>query len=235
MLQWIKEGAKYEPDPLTARPNRLEVLPAEVAFDLPGRTQRLVILAHYPDGVVRDVTRDAVLTSNSVDTVRVTGSEIIGLRRGEAAVGVRYEGNYGVVNVSIMGDRTGFALAPMPEYNFIDAHINAKLEKMKILPSEECTDAEFVRRVYLDLTGIMPTASRRGPSSKIRRPAAKNARSWSTSCSAATISSPTGPTNGRTCSSAIPRRWAKKASGYSANGFANRSPRTSRTTSSSAR
>ena len=158
ILQWIREGAKFDPSPATARPNRLEVLPAEAALDLPGRTQRLVILAHYADGTVRDVTRDAVLTSNSVDTVRVTGSEIIGMRRGEASVGVRYEGNYGVVNVSIMGDRTGFAWAPMPVYNSIDGYINAKLEKMKILPSEECTDAEFVRRLYLDLTGFTPTA-----------------------------------------------------------------------------
>jgi hypothetical protein len=72
ILQWIKEGAKFEPNPATARPNRLEVLPAEAALDLPGRTQRLVILAHYADGATRDVTRDAVLTSNSIDTVRVT-------------------------------------------------------------------------------------------------------------------------------------------------------------------
>jgi hypothetical protein len=158
ILEWIKEGAKFEPDSGTARPSRLEVLPAEAALDLPGRTQRLIVLAHYPDGAVRDVTRDAVLTSNSIDTVRVTGSEVVGMRRGEASVGVRYEGNYGVVNVSIMGDRTGFAWAPMPVYNFVDTHINAKLEKMKILPSEECTDAEFVRRLYLDLTGLAPTA-----------------------------------------------------------------------------
>jgi hypothetical protein len=158
ILQWIKEGAKYEPDPGTARPSRLEVLPAEAALDLPGRTQKLIVLAHYPDGSTRDVTRDAVLTSNSIDTVRVTGSEIVGMRRGEASVGVRYEGNYGVVSVSIMGDRTGFVWAPMPVYNYVDTHINTKLEKMKILPSDECTDAEFVRRIYLDLTGLIPTA-----------------------------------------------------------------------------
>ena len=91
-----------------------------MALDLPGRTQRLIVLAHYPDGATRDVTRDAVLSSNSVDVAKMTGNEITGLRRGEAAVLVRYEGNYGVVNVSIMGDRTGFVLAPMPEYNFID-------------------------------------------------------------------------------------------------------------------
>lgn len=159
ILHWIEQGAKYDPDPGSARPSSLEVLPTEVALDLPGRTQRLIILAHYPDGAVRDVTREAVLTSNSTDTARVVGSEIVGLRRGEAAVGVRYEGNYGVVNVSIMGDRSGFVWAAMPEYNFVDHHINAKLQKMKMLPSGECSDAEFVRRIYLDLTGLTPTAS----------------------------------------------------------------------------
>jgi hypothetical protein len=158
ILQWIKEGAKFEPDAGTARPISVEVLPKEVALDLPGRTQRIIVLAHYLDGSVRDVTRDAVLSSNSVEVAKITGNEITGLRRGEAAILIRYEGNYGVANVSIMGDRTGYAWAPMTEYNFVDHHINAKLEKMKILPSEECTDAEYVRRLYLDLTGITPNA-----------------------------------------------------------------------------
>src|SRR5205823_14634020 len=31
-----------------------------------------------------------------------------------------------------------------------------KLKRVKILPSELCTDTEFVRRVYLDLTGLCP-------------------------------------------------------------------------------
>ena len=158
ILQWITEGAKYEPDPGTARPNSVEVLPKEVALDLPGRTQRLIVLAHYPDGSTRDVTRDAVLSSNSIEVAKITGNEITGLRRGEAAILIRYEGNYGVANVSIMGDRTGFVWAAMPEYNYIDKYINAKLEKMKIIASDECTDAEFVRRIYLDLTGSTPTA-----------------------------------------------------------------------------
>jgi len=158
ILHWIEQGAKFDPDPASARPDRLEVLPHDVALDLPGRTQRLVVMAHYSDGATRDVTRDAVLTSNSTDTARVVGSEIVGMRRGEAAIGIRYEGNYGVANVSIMGDRTGFVWTPMPEYNFVDEHINAKLEKMKILPSDECADAEFARRIYLDLTGLTPTA-----------------------------------------------------------------------------
>ena len=82
----------------------------------------------------------------------------------------RLTGIPGVANVSIMGDRTGFVWAPMPEYNFVDHHINAKLEKMKILPSDECTDADYVRRIYLDLTG-QPSAGVRlgGQNGRCRR------------------------------------------------------------------
>jgi len=156
--RWIEEGANFDPQPTTARPNHLEVLPAEAAIDLPGRTQSMIVIAHYPDGTTRDVTCDAILSSNSTEVAKIAGNQITALRRGEAAILVRYEGNYGVMNVSVMGDRRGYVFSPMPEYNLIDKYVNAKLEKAKILPSDECTDDEFIRRVYLDLTGIIPSA-----------------------------------------------------------------------------
>ena len=159
IVQWIREGVLDEPDSATARPTQLEVLPANVTLDLPGRAQRLVVIAKYPDGTSRDVTRDAVITSSKDEVARVAGAVLTGIRRGEAAVLVRYEGNYAAVNVSIMGDRAGFTWTPQPEYNFIDKHVNAKLLKRNTLPAEECTDAEFLRRVYIDLTGLIPTAT----------------------------------------------------------------------------
>src|SRR5207237_1432967 len=115
IAQWIKQGAKYDPKPSGARPNRLEILPADISLDLPGRSQTVIVIAHYPDGSTRDVTRETILSSNSVEVAKVIGNTVTGLRRGEAAVLVRYEGNYGAVNISIMGDRTGFAFSPMPE------------------------------------------------------------------------------------------------------------------------
>jgi hypothetical protein len=157
--QWIKEGVHEEPDPTTARPIAIEVLPKQVELDLAGRTQRLIVIARYPDGSTRDVTRDAVITSSKDEVAKVGGAVVTGVRRGEASVLVRYEGNYTAVGISVMGDRSGFAWSPMPEFNFIDHHVNAKLLKRKVLPSEECTDADFVRRVYLDLTGLIPTAA----------------------------------------------------------------------------
>src|SRR6185437_14634325 len=56
------------------------------------------------------------------------------------------------------GDRTGFAWSEPPAYSKVDKLVAAKWQRMKILPSGLCTDAEFVRRVYLDLTGLPPTA-----------------------------------------------------------------------------
>ncbi|QOV92136.1 DUF1549 and DUF1553 domain-containing protein [Humisphaera borealis] len=155
---WIAQGLKPETELKTAKPTKIEVVPAMVALDIAGRTQRIVVVAHYADGSTRDVTRDAVFSASNIEAVQVDGAKVTGLRRGEAAVLVRYEGAYAAVGVSIMGDRAGFAFKPTAEYNFIDKHVNAKLEKRKILPSEECTDADYLRRVYLDLTGLPPTA-----------------------------------------------------------------------------
>jgi hypothetical protein len=63
--QWIKEGPAIEADHAKARPTRIEILPHAIDVDLPGRTQRVLVVAHYPDGTSRDVTREAVLSSNN--------------------------------------------------------------------------------------------------------------------------------------------------------------------------
>ncbi|MBU6400246.1 MAG: DUF1553 domain-containing protein, partial [Verrucomicrobia bacterium] len=156
---WIAQGTRLD-EVRTGRANAIEVLPADIELDLPGRSQQMVVLAHYADGAVRDVTREAILTSNNADVSEVKGNTVTAVRRGEAAVLVRYEGNYATKLVTVMGDRTGFVWAPAPEYNYIDRFMNAKWEKVKTLPSGLCTDAEFLRRVSLDLTGLPPTPDR---------------------------------------------------------------------------
>ena len=44
-----------------------------------------------------------------------------------------------------------------PEANYIDTLVAAKLKKLRIAPSELCTDETFLRRVYLDIVGLPPT------------------------------------------------------------------------------
>ena len=45
-----------------------------------------------------------------------------------------------------------------PENNFIDGHVIRKLKKLNIAPSDLCDDSDYLRRVYLDIIGTLPTA-----------------------------------------------------------------------------
>jgi len=155
LRQWIAEGTKF--DGVNNRAKSIEILPKEAEMDLAGRSQQFLVIAKYADGSTRDVTRDAHFSVSNTEVTDVTGGGVVmGLRRGESALLVRYEGIYETALLTVMGDRTGYQWADVPENNFIDQHVNAKLRKMKILPSELTSDGEFMRRVYLDLTGLPP-------------------------------------------------------------------------------
>src|SRR3954466_15074133 len=40
----------------------------------------------------------------------------------------------------------------------IDRHVETRLESERVRPADPADDAEFLRRVYLDLHGVIPTA-----------------------------------------------------------------------------
>ena len=157
LRDWISEGVSSDVGK-TTRVDRLEVFPNVVDLAKEGQTQQMLVLAHYPDGTNRDVTADAVFTSSVPDTALVTPAGLVtSVRRGEASILVRYEGAYGVANLTVMGDRSGYEWKPRPNANYIDALVDKKLQKVKILPSGLCSDEEFLRRASLDLTGLPPT------------------------------------------------------------------------------
>lgn len=156
LLSWIESGAAFARDD-ASRITRLEVAPRRVDLALPGHGQHLVVTAHYADGQNRDVTDDAILEGSDLEIIKVDGAAVTAVRRGEAAVLVRYEGIYASTPVTVMGDRTGYTWQSQPVHGFIDRHVHAKLKRIKSRPSPPCTDAEFARRVYLDLTGRPPS------------------------------------------------------------------------------
>ena len=157
--QWIAEGVVSDVKS-TKRVERLEVSPKSVEIAIPGMTQQMLVIAHYPDGETRDVTRDTIYTSSASEVATVTDDGFVtAVRRGETSILTRYEGAYGANAVIVMGDRSGFQWVETPEYNEIDTLVHNKLKRLKILPSELCTDEAFIRRVYLDLIGLPPTPS----------------------------------------------------------------------------
>jgi hypothetical protein len=155
--QWIAQGSKFDAD--TQRVSKIEVLPQNPVIALPKMKQQMAVLATYSDGRVRDVTAEAFVESGNTEVTEANKTGVItALRRGESAVLVRFEGAYAATTVTVMGDRTGFVWEDQPEHSYIDTLAYAKLKKMKTLPSGLCSDADFIRRVYLDLTGLPPTA-----------------------------------------------------------------------------
>jgi len=156
VLNWIRAGAPYG-DPVGGMVTKLDVEPAELFTDEVGTTQALKVVAHYADGSRREVTREAQYSSNLPEIANVNDDGVIKtLRRGEAPLLVRYEGKLAVINVTTVR-KDAVDWKPVPEWNYIDRHVNAKLQRLKTPPSELAGDAEFLRRVSFDLIGLPPT------------------------------------------------------------------------------
>lgn len=155
---WIAKGAKLEAE--TTKVAKIEVFPVNPVVQDIGSMQQMRVVATYPDGSTRDVTTEAIMSSGNgevAELVKGYPALIKVTRRGEAPVLVRYEGAYAATTITAMGDRTGFVWNDPPKFNEIDVLVAEKWKRMKTLPSEICTDIDFVRRIYLDLTGLPPS------------------------------------------------------------------------------
>lgn len=158
LLQWIREGAQDDPSGVVEMTS-LEVLPKQLVLEGKGEAQRFVVVASYSDGSTRDVTDLAVLSSSddTVLEVQDEGRAVSG-NRGEAYILARF-GQGAVISQAIVlpeGGQPEWPADAVPR-NAIDERIFAKLKKLRLLPAEVCSDEVFVRRVHLDIVGILPT------------------------------------------------------------------------------
>ena len=114
--------------------------------------------AEFSDGSIRDVTTLAVYEiAQPIAEVSHDGL-VTGRSVGETTILVRYLNQQIGVRVAFIPERPGFVRSKVEPANFIDELVFAKLDKLRINPSDVCDDATFVRRVYLDLLGLIPTA-----------------------------------------------------------------------------
>ncbi len=157
LRNWIAEGAKL--DTTSPKVSKIEVFPFNPVVQRINSRQQIRVLATYANGEVRDVTREAFIESaNSEVATAGRHGLMTAIRRGEAPILARFEGSYAATTLTVMGDRTGFVWEDPPSYGRIDDLVAAKWKRLKIKPSDVCTDAEFIRRIYLDLTGLPPSA-----------------------------------------------------------------------------
>ncbi len=158
LTEWVAAGAPppHENDP---RIRRLEVLPT-AALLRPKDQLQLVVRAWYSDGHSQDVTRWAKLQSSEELIAGVSADGRIGVMgHGEAAISVWYSNLVAACRVSVPLPNavSPQVFATAARNNYMDELVLDKLRDLHIPPSPLCTDAEFIRRAYLDAAGILPT------------------------------------------------------------------------------
>ena len=140
------------------RPSSLEILPESRVLYAPASTQQVVVLVHGADKTVRDVTPICYYDSSNPAIAEVDADGYVRFKaRGEVAIIAHYLNLVANVRLTHLVEVPGFALAPVPQDNLIDRAVFEKLNRMRISPSQTCTDREFIRRIYLDVLGILPT------------------------------------------------------------------------------
>ena len=155
---WIAEGAKD--DPQAVKPVKLELRPGNRVLNFPAKTQQLVSLVHYSDGSVRDLTSLCYYDTSSSEIAEVGPDGFVTFKqRGEAAIISHYQDLVANVRLTHLTEVPGFQVVEVPQDQPIDRAVFAKLNRMRVPPSELCTDEEFVRRVYLDVIGLLPSAA----------------------------------------------------------------------------
>jgi len=158
IYSWIAQGVPYG-DPAKDTVVELRADPREIFMTRPGETAPLKVVARYQDDQTRDVTRETTFESNVPDVASLEPdtSTVRGERVGEATLLVRYQGKFGAIPVTVLNPRPGFVWQPLPQHNYIDRLVDAKLERLKIQPSPAADDATYYRRLSLDLTGRLPS------------------------------------------------------------------------------
>jgi len=156
LYNWIAEGLKLD---AADAPNlvKVEVFPRKTVLHQEGARQQLFVHGTFSDGSVRDVTPLTVFSSSneSVATVSTDGL-VTKTGRGETAVLARFLDTMSTGFVTFLENVEGFAWNDPKPNTFVDTIAFDKLKQLQILPSELCTDEEFIRRAYLDVAGRLP-------------------------------------------------------------------------------
>ncbi|MEO8272047.1 MAG: DUF1549 domain-containing protein, partial [Aureliella sp.] len=157
LRDWIAKGAP----PAQATERRLvglDVQPSEAIIVAPADSLQVQVTAHFSDGSRRDVTQRACYELSNL-SASVDASGIVSRQKfGETTLVVRYLQEQRPIPLAFIAARPEFRWSEPPQNNFVDTHVFAKLQRLRINPSPLCDDGVFVRRAYLDAIGRVPTA-----------------------------------------------------------------------------
>ncbi|MBH57484.1 MAG: hypothetical protein CMJ82_09900 [Planctomycetaceae bacterium] len=158
--QWITGGAKFEENSVS-KLLRVEITPEEILFSRQGQTEQLTVIAVWEDGTREDVTPLVryYTNDNLIADVDQDGLVTSGESKGDTHVVISYD--KAVVPIPVLRPLTNLVGKRYPKIETptrIDELVVEKLRKLGIVPSDIASDAEFLRRVSLDISGTLPTA-----------------------------------------------------------------------------
>jgi hypothetical protein len=158
LADWIADGT---PGPRAEDPRivRVEIEPPAMVLR-PGDTRPLTVRAHFSDGSERDVTRWAKFTDANAAVTQVSETGLVKVTGfGAGAITAWFLSKIAIARVTVpYTNRVEAAVfAQAPKRNFIDDLVLEQLAALNLPPSSRCTDAEFLRRAFLDTIGVLPT------------------------------------------------------------------------------
>ena len=158
LRDWIADGSPADPAD-AARCVRLEVLPnTKRVLRLEAGPQQVAAIAHFSDGTQRDVTHLVAYESSDMSVATVDRNGLVKpMKRGETVILVRFLEHIESVPLMFIQQVPNFVWQSPTPSNYVDELVNDKLRQLQFIPSETCTDAEFLRRASLDLIGILPS------------------------------------------------------------------------------
>src|SRR5262245_43975113 len=154
--RWIANGANWKPG--SGEVTRLDVTPAEVLFERAEETKRFKVVATFADNSTEDVTAFCQVQITDDHVVEMTGpAQVRALRPGDTPLVISYRGNVRAIRAMVKSPvAEGFKYPRIPEVNYIDREVFARLRKLNVVPSDLSSDAEFLRRITIDTIGSLP-------------------------------------------------------------------------------
>ena len=158
LLRWLEAGAPMDGTNIP-KVVALDLMPKQAVLEGQGASQKFTVRAKYSDGTERDVSKLTVFISNNETSAKVSDEGVVTAgQRGEAFVMARFDAFNVGAQIIVIPKNLPYAFpAELADYNYIDSLVDAKLKKLRLLPSGLCDDATFVRRASLDITGTLPT------------------------------------------------------------------------------
>jgi len=156
LRDWIAQGMKLDA-PSVPTLKSLTVTPVEQYIVQPTNAITVQVKATFSDGKTQDVSSLAVFESTNPKIEVSRAGHVESSEPGETTIVVRYLDLQATALLAFVPGRGDFVWSKPAIHNYVDRHVYDRLEKLRVNPSALSSDSDFVRRVHLDLVGLLPT------------------------------------------------------------------------------